>query len=228
MFTKLCYASRLTSNNRNAISTHDFFFFEKKGRMLRAQLMSLAWVYNICCTAHIHGQLCRTRLSQDLPIVPFQHSSCVLHLSTLLCFYLLPFPIFVLLPSPVFKAWYVGDFYSDLPDYWLFKDRKYVSQFCLLRCGKLKALPIRKQEIWKPQCGFSVPLSNFYTVRVRIPLFVLKIFSYKIVRSILQISDTINGPKHLVEIKSLSKHLDFLTFVANMEDIYKKSKQFWN
>lgn len=134
-------------------------------------------------------------------------------------------PVFV---SPVFKAWYVGDFYSDLPDYWLFKDRKYVSQFCLLRCGKLKALPIRKQEIWKPQCGFSVPLPNFYTVRVRIPLFVLKIFSYKIVRSILQISDTINGPKHLVEIKSLSKHLDFLTFVANMEDIYKKSKQFWN
>ena len=54
-----------------------------------------------------------------------------------------------------------------------------------------------------------------------IPLFILKLFSYNIVKSILQIIDTINGPKNLVEIKNLSKHLDFLIFVANIKDVYK-------
>lgn len=56
---------------------------------------------------------------------------------------------------------------------------------------------------------------------MHIPLFILKILPYGIVRSILHTSDTINGPTHFVEIKNLSKQLDFLIFIANMEDSYK-------
>lgn len=124
-------------------------------------------------------------------------------------------------PRPLFKALYLWVFHSDLPEHWFFKGRKYVSRLCLLRCCKLRALPISKQEIWKVHCGFSIPSSNFYIVHVHIPLFILKILPYGIVRSILQTSDTINGPAHFVEIKNLSKQLDFLIFIANMEDIYK-------
>ena len=55
---------------------------------------------------------------------------------------------------------------------------------------------------------------------MHIPLSILKILSYNRVRSILQITVTINGSKHLVEIKNLSKQI-FLIFVTNMEDVYK-------
>lgn len=98
VFTKLCYVSRPSAYNQNVIPVHNSFL--KKERMLRAQLMSFVWVYNICCIVHVQGWLCGTRLSQDLPIVLFLYSPVSPSSPTLSCFYLIALVTFAFCCRP--------------------------------------------------------------------------------------------------------------------------------
>ena len=50
------------------------------------------------------------------------------------------------------------------------------------------------------------------------PLFILNVAAYNTVRGILQISDNISAPEHLVKIENLSNHLGSCGFIVNVED----------